>query len=406
MTFFCIFRYAFQHSITIIILYGYLHTIPLRCKIAGMRATKAIIHLDNFKHNIETIKKYTGGKVPLCIPVKADAYGHGAVTIARTAVECGVRYLAVAAVSEAVELRQAGISVPLLVLSIPFPSELPLIAEYNLTPLVTDVEIVRSLNQVAADANTTIGVHLKIDTGMGRIGCFPDTASSLAQRIAESSNVTLDGVCTHFPVADSRAVDDIAFTRKQITAFSEAVESIRSAGVNPGIVHAASSGGILCHPNSYFDMIRPGILVYGYVPDISLTGMIDVLPVMELVSYLSSVRFVPKNTSVSYGRTWIAPQDTWIGTVPVGYGDGWRRQLGNNVSVEINGTMYPVVGRVCMDQCMVDLGSTLHVQRWDSVTLFGPRSGNTAATLADQLDTIPYEITCSIAHRVPRDYQP
>ena len=364
-----------------------------------MRSTKAIIHLENFAGNISLIRSRVGWRL-ICAPVKADAYGHGALACAKAALEAGCAYLAVATVSEGAELRQAGIDAPILLLSMPLPDELGEVASHRLTPLVGDRDFARKLAEAVDEAAPPLPVHLKIDTGMGRLGCRPEEAAELAAFITSCKTLELAGTATHLAVSDSLAEDDVLFTKAQIDKFAQAVESIRKAGVNPGIVHAAASGGILLHTDSYFDMVRPGILLYGYAPSPDLASVLPIKPVMELCSNITFIKKVKKGESISYGRTWSAPEDTFIGTIPLGYGDGLNRLLSNNHEVAINEKRYPLVGRICMDQCMVKLDAS--VERWDKVTIFGPPPALSATDMAAKLHTIPYEITCNINKRVPR----
>ncbi len=370
-----------------------------------MRATRAIIHLENLQYNIAQIRKIIPAGTKMCIPVKADAYGHGALKTAVAAIRAGVSCLAVATVQEGIELREAGIVAPILSLSLPIPEEIPAIVEFELTPLVVDEEFIGDLGAEAHRMRKTVPVHLKIDTGMGRIGCWPDEAIPLAKRIAKEKNLLLEGVATHLSVADSTKPEDIAFTRTQLELFKTACTAIREEGIDPGIVHAANSGAVLLHPDACFDMVRPGILVYGYPPDDCLAERIDIRPVMELETQLVAIKKVRAGSAVSYGRIWHAPEDTWIGTIPVGYADGLNRKLSPGLLVRIGDQEFPIVGRICMDQCMIDLGPDPWVQRWDRVTIFGPSPARTSAkTVADMLETIPYEVTCAINKRVPRVY--
>lgn len=370
-----------------------------------MRATRAIIHLEHFKKNLEAIRQKIGPHPFICLPVKADAYGHGAVRIAIAALQMGVKYLAVASVQEGIELRQAGIVAPILLFSLPIPEEIPDLVRYRLTPLVSDGEFCDEFARHVATTGECRPVHLKIDTGMGRIGCQTQEAPSLVQRIHATGVLRLEGTATHFAVADSLLPEDIQYTQKQIRAFKEAIERIRDRGYDPGILHAANSGAVVLHEESYFDMVRPGLLAYGYPPIKERAGSVPVRPVMELQSRVVFIKRVPRGTSISYGRTWQAPQDTTIITIPVGYADGLVRGLSGKFSVFIQGALYPQVGRICMDQCMVDVGPMATIQRWDVVSLFGgPPPCPSAADLAEQLGTIPYEITCGINKRVPRVY--
>ncbi len=370
-----------------------------------MRATRAIIHLENLAYNLSNITKLLPARTSVCVPVKADAYGHGAIPVARKAIALGATHLAVATVGEGIELRDAGIRAPIILLGIPHPDELDDLARAGLEAFVTDDEYAESLARAARRAGVTARVHLKIDSGMGRIGCTCGEATRLAATIAETAGVSLAGVATHLPVADSRAEDDIAYTERQISRFLEAVESIRKAGVDPGIVHAANSGGILRHPSSHLDLARPGIIAYGYLPDPALAGIVDLKPVMELETAIAAIRKVAAGTAVSYGRTWTAERDTVIATIPVGYGDGLPRRASPGLLVGVGGTARPVVGRICMDQCMVDLGPDTSARRWDRVTVFGPAPApHSAADIASLVGTIPYEITCNVNKRVPRAY--
>ena len=363
-----------------------------------MRATRAIIHLDNFRQNIEAARKKAGPSTRICVPVKADAYGHGAVAISRCALESGAEYLGVATVSEGAELRAAGIAAPVLLLSQPLPDELPDIISGELTPMVSDGEFIDEAGRAARLAKKRLTVHLKIDTGMGRLGCRPEDAPALAAKIVSHGELGLGGTATHFSVSDSLDQDDITYTKEQLRRFREALTCMRKAGLEPGIIHAANSGGVAFHDDSHFDMIRPGIFLYGYSPDAGTA------PVMELRSAVVSIKKIKKGEAVSYGRTWLAQEDTFIGIIPAGYGDGFPRLLSNNHSVRIRGKDYPLAGRICMDQCMIDLGPVPEVQRWDEVTIFGPGFVS-AADIAKKINTISYEVTCNINKRVPRVYK-
>jgi alanine racemase len=370
-----------------------------------MRATRAIIHLDNLRFNIAEIRKNIPTTTKLCVPVKADGYGHGALQVAVTAIRAGASYLAVASVQEGIDLREAGIVAPILSLSLPIPEEIPSIIKHDLTPLVFDAEFITELGRVAKSMNKTIPVHLKVDTGMGRIGCAPEQAASLARLISKEKHLVLEGTATHFSVSDSLDPDDVAYTKKQIANFTYAIDSIRKEGLDPGIVHAANSGAVVLYPETHYDMVRPGILVYGYPPAPELAGRIPVKPLMELETQVVTIKKIQAGTAVSYGRTWTAEKDTYIATIPVGYADGLLRRLSPGLSVRIGDSDFPVVGKICMDQCMIDIGPDPWVQRWDHVTIFGPCPGcSTAETLADLAGTIPYEITCGINKRVPRVY--
>ncbi len=382
-----------------------------------MRATCVKIHLDNLKSNIHQIQSILEKNTKICVPVKANAYGHGIIEIARASVSSGVDYLAVATVNEGKQLRKAGIKCPILILSIPFTDELPELVRLNLIPLVYEPEFINTLDSVAGKLHKKIDVHLKIDTGMGRIGCKPEDSVEIAKHISVKKNLALTGVCTHLAVSDSLSSEDIDFTKKQIALFFSATEEMKKQGINPGIRHCSASGGTLLYPEAHFDMVRPGLIIYGYFPSPESKQIIkkkfpsfDLQPVMELESKITGIKPITKGTSISYGRTWIAENDTWIATIPIGYGDGLSRSLSGKLSVTIKGKKYPVVGRICMDQCMIEIGEDGNPEKhlislFDEVTIFGPGENmNTAVTLADTLGTIPYEITTLIMPRVTRVY--
>jgi alanine racemase len=334
--------------------------------------------------------------------VKADAYGHGITEISRAAATIGVDYLAVATVDEGVELRDAGIELPILLYSLATPTEMTAVVEYGITPILGDRNQVNDYNREAREQGVALPVHLKIDTGMGRIGCKPSEAVEMSRAVVDADALILGGVSTHFAGAD---IDDPAYTKRQIRRFEQALADIKAAGIDPGVVHAANSGGVLAHPESWYDMVRPGILAYGYAPSPEQGGILTVKPVMELVSKVVFIKEVAAGDSVSYGMTWTAPSATTIGTVPAGYGDGYNRLLSNIGEVSIAGVRYKIVGRVCMDQFMIDLGPVCSVDRYQDVVLFGDERGAPdAAELAALCGTIPYEITCNISKRVPRTY--
>jgi alanine racemase len=334
------------------------------------------------------------------MPVKAGAYGHGALPVARAALEAGAAYLAVAFVDEGLELREAGIEAPILVLSIPLPEELPAAAARELSLLIGDMEYAVAAAEAAERAGKRLPVHIKVDTGMGRVGCAPQAAAELAAFIAGSPFLELAGTATHLAAADSQAEADMDYTREQLARFRSAVQGIRQAGIEPGLLHAANSGAVIFHEEAWFDMVRPGIILYGY----GAPGRApEVEPVLELVTQIAFIKRLRAGETVSYGRTWTAPRDTAIATLPLGYGDGLPRRLSGNLPVRIRDAMYPLAGRICMDQCMVDLGPDTDIQRWEPVTVFGGLAPS-AAELAARLGTIPYEITCGINKRVPRVY--
>jgi alanine racemase len=370
-----------------------------------MMVTRAVIHIDALKQNIAFVRSLAGDRKILA-PVKADAYGHGAVEIALAALDAGVSHLGVARVSEAAELRALGITAPILLFSIPGPDEVPAAIDHDVTCFVPDTSLANMIHEYAEKARKPVSVHLKIDSGMGRIGVAVEAAPELARCIDAQKFLRLEGVCTHLSVSDSTAPTDRAYTQWQITRFSEAVNEIKKAGINPGIVHAAASGGTLLYPESHFDMVRPGILLYGYPPSGAVAEKAQVRPVMELVTKISFLKKVKKGEAISYGRKWTAPQDTVVATLPIGYADGLPRVASGRLFFVSNGVRYPQIGTICMDQCMIDLGLDSPARLWDDVTIFGTDSPDapTAASIAETVGTIPYEVLCGIGKRVPRVY--
>jgi alanine racemase len=333
------------------------------------------------------------------LAVKANAYGHGAVTIAQTALDWGVHALGVATLAEALELRQAGISSPILLYGISAPEELPLLLQCQVEPFLASMNQTVHLAELASHHNTPIRVHIKVDTGMGRIGCSPEEALAIGCYVTKHPKLTLAGLCTHFPVAETNP----QFTVAQVLSLKDLGQEFRRQNIDPGLLHAANSAGLVLHPTSHLDMVRPGLLAYGYPPVRPCPSCDTVLPVMELRSSLRFVKRVQAGTAISYGLRWTSPRDTWIGTIPLGYADGLPRLSSGGFHVQIKHRSYPQVGTICMDQCMIDLGPETPPALESPVTIFGPGAENNGAdTLAQTIGTIPYEILCGISTRVPR----
>ncbi len=365
-----------------------------------MRGTQALIHAEHLKGNIRIIRSLTGEKVRLCMAVKANAYGHGSVGIARTALKAGVDALAVATAEEGAELRASGIEAPIILFGLPLPEEIGEIIENDIQPFVADAGLARAFDSEARKRGKVLPVHLKVDIGMGRLGVGPEELLPLAREVSALSSLRIGGVCTHFPAADS---GERSVTENQVSSFRAAVEGLKTAGLDTGIVHAANSGAVLAYPESYFDMVRPGIILYGYYPSRKQERRFPFKPVMELETRIIFLKRVGADTPISYGMTYRTKGETVIATIGIGYGDGYPRLLSGRAEVLIKGKRYPVVGRICMDQCMVDVGKNPEVRLYDRVTLFGPDPlGPDAEELSDTIGMIPYEITTGIQHRVPR----
>ena len=379
------------------------------------RCTKAVLYQDNLRYNLKNIKKYIGNNVKMCVAVKADAYGHNAVLTAKIAQECSVEYLAVATVEEGIELRNNGITAKILLLSLCTNEEMTDLIKNKIIPLVYSFEYIGMLKKACTTLQQQkYPVFLAIDTGMGRIGCLPKDAGKEALYIEENEILKLEGMCTHFSVSDSQKKENIEYTEKQFEAFKLAIENVKKSGINPGVCSCANSAALLCNPKMHLDMVRPGIITYGYYPDKDVKEFInsrnidfDIKPVLAFETKVASIRHFNQGKSISYGREWICDEDTDIAILPVGYADGLLRRFSPGLYVTINGENYPIRGRICMDQCMVDIGKNNDkVKLWDKAIIFGPEESgalNTADTLAEIGNTISYEVLTSLSKRVKRE---
>ena len=383
------------------------------------RCTKATIYKENLKFNLQQIRNYVNPSVKICVAVKADGYGHNAVLTSQIAEQLGLDFLAVATVDEALELRNAGIKTNILLLSICTPPEMNDLFEYQITPLVFSPEYIKLLIKTSDlfcethNVNKKFKVHLAVDTGMGRIGCYPEEAGEQAKLIFDSAHLELGGMCTHFAVSDSLKDDNQKYTKAQYEQFKLAVENVKKLGIDPGICSCGSSAALLNNPDMHFDMVRPGIITYGYYPDeiteeyIKSKGKdFNIKPVLSLETKVVAIRHFYKGKSISYGRTYTCEEDTDIAVLPIGYADGLLRRFSPGLEVTINGKNYPICGRICMDQCMVNIGKdNKDVKLFDKVLIFGPKECgalNTADDLAKLGKTISYEVLTSITKRVQR----
>ena len=365
---------------------------------------RAITRLDHIAANLAAIRERVGDRLIL-VAVKADGYGHGAVAVSRHLQETGLAdLLGVATSGEGAELRRAGITLPVLKLSVARGEEVAQAAEYNLALVAVDEQSILDAGAAGVAAGRELALHLKIDTGMRRIGCEPEDASRLAALIRETPGVGLAGVMSHLPVADVPEGAD--FTADEIARFRELAATLE-AEHGPLVKHLANSGGVLAHPDSWLDLVRPGVMAYGSYPDAHTPRTVGLLPGLEWRAPVTFVKRVRAGESVGYGRTWTAPADTWLATVAIGYGDGYSRSLSSRGRMLANGRSYPIAGRVSMDQTMIDLGPEPALAVGDEVVLIG-RSGDeeiTAAELAELQGTISYEVTCAIGARVAREHR-
>ncbi|MGE5574354.1 MAG: alanine racemase [Bacteroidota bacterium] len=373
------------------------------------RPTVAEVDLASIGRNIAAIRRRIGPGPEIMAVVKADAYGHGAVQVATTALTSGATWLGVALVEEGVVLRKSGIIAPILVFGQLFPSQARRVLRYSLSCTVGTYEFAEALSVAATQEGKRGKCHIKVDTGMGRIGVAPRQAVSFVRRIAMLPNVEVEGVYTHFATADA---DDKSCAREQLSRFMEVTEALRTTGVQIQFRHVANSAACVDMPEAWLDLVRPGILMYGLSPFSTerfqkVKREMDIRPALSLKTRVCFVKRVPAGTPVSYGSTYVTREDTVIATLPVGYADGLSRGLSNRGEVLIRGRRLPVVGRVCMDQCMVDAGN-LEVEVGDEAVLIG-RQGDqeiSAEEVADKLGTISYEVVCAITKRVPRVYSP
>ena len=331
--------------------------------------------------------------------VKADAYGHGAVQVAKTALNSGAEYLGVATVDEAIALREAFVNAPVLVLGEPPATAIPLLLAYKIMPSVYTAEFAIRYGEAADAMGLRAPFHLKVNTGMNRIGVRWDEAAEFARQISFHRALDLEGTFTHFATADCPGTIDFD---RQVKRFAEAVNALRASGINPGIVHAANSAAAIRYPEVQLDMVRLGISLYGFYPCPEAYPLIDLKPAMAVKARITEVKTVPVGEGVSYGLHYRSPGAVKVCTLPIGYADGLHRTLSNRWQVWTPWGTAPIVGRICMDMCMADLTGLPQVREGGEVEVYGiHNSVNDAARLAG---TISYELTCAVSRRVPRVY--
>ena len=364
------------------------------------RPTRIDIDLAAFAGNHAAIRAHVG--VPVMAIVKANAYGHGLVPMSRALEAQGVEQLGVAFVEEGVALRRAGIRTPILVLGGVFGSQVGQYLDHDLEITVSSLDKLRQVEAAAAARGRRAVVHLKIDTGMERIGVHSYSAGPFIEAATASKWCEIKGVYSHLACADDPASP---MTAMQLERFLEACAHFERIGAPMPIRHLANSGGVLHFPETWLDMVRPGILLYGVLPDPASKPTIDVRPVLSLKSQVVYFKVIPEGAAVSYGATWRAPAQTRVVTVPIGYGDGWPRALSSRGEVSIRGRRYPVAGRVCMDQVMVDIGADSAYNE-DEVVLIGRQDGQriTVEEVAARAGTIAYELLVGLNERIPRHY--
>ncbi len=369
-----------------------------------IRMPRAVAYVDMsaLESNYRTIRACVPPEVKMLCVVKADAYGHGAVQTARRLEAADADYLGVATIDEGMELRESGITTPILVMSGIFPwDEVGPLFRNRLTPVVHDFATLDRIEKEGEQFEEPLKVHIKVDTGMGRIGFLPDECADLAERLKEMRTVQMEGFMSHFPSSEIRN----EFGERQIRLFERCLRTIKDGGIDPEIVHMANSGAVTTYPEAHFSMVRVGINLYGSFTGRELRDKMALTQVMRLVSRVALIREFPEDTPLSYGGTYVTKKNTRVAYVPVGYADGYPRALSNKGEVLIHDKRCSIVGRICMDWLLVDV-TYLDVEPGDEVVLLGHGETQviTADEIADHVGTIPYEILCNISKRVMRVY--
>lgn len=366
----------------------------------ALRPSRVEVDLDAIRHNVTVLRARVPDAI-MCAVVKADAYGHGAVPVARAALDAGAEWLAVALVEEGEQLRAAGIDAPILVLYEPLPGAAPRILAAGLTPTVASVPAGDELDQLARHMSLRTAIHLGFDTGMGRSGAPPDRWDDLLAAAAGWHGLIVDGVWTHLARADE---PDVSTTAEQLTRFADVLGRVTAAGLTPRTTHVANSAAILLHPGAAFDLVRAGVSIYGLSPSPDVTAEDHNLrQAVRLVTGVSMAKRVVAGTPASYGHSWEAPADGWVATIPIGYADGVLRALQNRATVLVGGQRRPLVGNATMDGCLVWCGDDEpHIG--DEVVLLGSQGEEFISVdeWAAIRDTISYEITCTLGQRLPR----
>jgi len=372
--------------------------------VASINRAVVYIDLGVLEENYKTIKSKLSSETGVLCVVKADAYGHGAIEVSRCLESLGVLYLGVATIDEAVELRVNNINSPILVMSGIMPwDDVSVFHHHSITPVVYDLSILTRLCSMAKGFRTPLKIHLKFDTGMGRLGFMPDDAAVVMDRLGHSENIQVEGLMSHFSSSETRDEYGIG----QINTFKKVIEGFRERGFQPPITHMANSSAIINYPEAHFNMIRTGISLYGSQSSKELKKLLSTRPVMKFASRVALIREFPAGFALSYGRTYVTREKAKVAYIPVGYSDGYLRALSNKGSVLIHDRRHNVIGRICMDWFLVDITDDDEVTVNDEVILLGESITNciSADEIAEISGTIPYEILCKISKRVIRKYQ-
>jgi alanine racemase len=365
------------------------------------RSTVCYIDHEALRWNLRQVRNKVGPQVKILSMVKANAYGHGAPLVAKTFASTGSDAFGVATLEEALELRQAGIAAPIVVVAGIYLKQLADFLENRLTPVVHDVEGMQQLNDAISSRGSTLNVHLKIDTGMSRIGLLYADIAHWLPALKKLRALHIEGVFSHFSTAESV---EGAYTKKQLANFQEVIRTLRAEGIAPQVCHLANSAATITLPAAYFDMVRPGIMLYGAYPSPEMAQHITLKPVLSWKTSILQLKRVPAQTSISYGQTYVTQRESLIATLPLGYADGYSRLLSNRGEALVRGQRAKIAGRVCMDLTMLDVTDIRDVRQGDEVVLLGHQSGAeiSADEMAAWANTISYEIFTSIGNRVPR----
>lgn len=370
----------------------------------ALRPAWAEINLSNLDYNIKQIKAKAGGREVIGV-VKADGYGHGAVEVSRVLLENGVKTLAIATLQEAVTLREAGFTCPIIMLGITPELYADTLLKYDITPVISSYENAAAISEAAKDAGKTVEALVAVDTGMGRIGFLPgDETVEAFKKIGGLSNLKIKGLFSHFATADEK---DKTYAKQQLAHYNDIYEKLKRAGVDIPFRTFANSAAIMEIPAAHFDAVRPGIILYGCYPSGEVDkNQLSIKPVMSVKANIVHLKKVPSGFSVSYGRKFTTERESLIATLALGYADGYPRYLSGKGRVIVNGVYAPVVGNICMDQCMVDVTDVPDVKLGDEVVLMGSQGGLTilADEIGEKTGTINYEIVCAFGQRLPKVY--
>lgn len=367
------------------------------------RPTWVEIDLSALRHNLLAIKKTAGPGVKIMGIVKADAYGHGDYEVCRVLLNHGVEILGIAILEEGIQLRDKGIQAPLLLLGGLFEDQIDAVIQYNVIPAVYDLKLARVLSKRAHELHKTIPVHVYVDTGMGSIGVRYDKAVEFVKSLRDIKNIFIDGIYTHCSSSDEK---ESAYTNLQIRRFRDVLTTLDAIKIGIPVRHMANSGAIIGYPDAYFTMVRPGLSLYGLYPSEEVSRDIGIRPVMSFKTRVIHIKDMQPGDYVGYSRTYKITKPTCVATLPFGYDDGYNRLLSGQGKVIIRGVTASIIGRVCMDQCFVDVSHVNEVCVGDEVVVYGSQGQETISieSIAKQLQTIPYEVTCSVSKRVPRIY--